>query len=59
MVASGFLRLVTHPPVFIAPTPLPDAQSFLDAVLTALVWQWVMQERGPPSTTRASADCRA
>lgn len=35
MVASGFLRLVTHPRVFVQPTPLADAQAFLDAVLTA------------------------
>ena len=35
MVASGFLRLVTHPRVFVVPTPLPDAQAFLDALLTA------------------------
>lgn len=35
MVASGFLRLVTHPRVFLEPTPLQDAQAFLDAVLTA------------------------
>lgn len=33
MVASGFLRLVTHPKVFVDPTPLADAQAFLRAVL--------------------------
>lgn len=35
MVASGFLRLVTHPKVFVMPTPLADAQAFLDAILNA------------------------
>jgi len=35
MVAAGFLRLVTHPRVFMMPTPLQDAQAFLDAVLAA------------------------
>ncbi len=33
MVASGFLRLVTHPKVFVEPTPLEAAQAFLCAVL--------------------------
>jgi uncharacterized protein len=33
MVASGFLRLVTHPKVFQEPTPLAAAQAFLRAVL--------------------------
>lgn len=35
MVASGFLRLVTHPRVFLQPTPLADAQAFLHAILNA------------------------
>lgn len=33
MVAAGFLRLTTHPQVFIQPTPLKAAQAFLRAVL--------------------------
>lgn len=33
MVASGFLRLVTHPRVFADPTPIENAQAFLRAVL--------------------------
>lgn len=33
MVASGFLRLVTHPKVFVEPTPLDAALAFLRAVL--------------------------
>ncbi|MHB1301483.1 MAG: TA system VapC family ribonuclease toxin [Burkholderiales bacterium] len=33
MVASGFLRLVTHPKVFIVPTPIGEALKFLRAVL--------------------------
>jgi toxin-antitoxin system PIN domain toxin len=33
MVASGFMRLATHPKVFIEPTPLKAAQAFLRAVL--------------------------
>ncbi len=33
MVASGFLRLVTHPKVFKEPTPVDAALAFLRAVL--------------------------
>lgn len=33
MVTAGFLRLVTHPRVFQAPTPLDVAQEFLAALL--------------------------
>ncbi|MDP2751534.1 MAG: PIN domain-containing protein [Rhodocyclaceae bacterium] len=33
MVASGFLRLVTHPKVFVEPTTIEAAQTFLRAVL--------------------------
>jgi len=33
MVASGFLRLVTHPKVFQEPTPLTAAQAFLRVIL--------------------------
>ena len=33
MVASGFLRLVTHPKVFAQPTPIDEALAFLDALL--------------------------
>lgn len=33
MVASGFLRLVTHPKVFVEPTPLDAALTFLRAVM--------------------------
>lgn len=35
MVTAGFLRLVTHPRVFIEPTPLTVAQDFLAAVLSS------------------------
>ncbi|MBS4099471.1 MAG: PIN domain-containing protein [Sulfuricella sp.] len=35
MVASGFLRLVTHPKVFVDPTPTDAALAFLRAVLEA------------------------
>ena len=33
MVAAGFLRVVTHPRVFVERTPLAAAQEFLAAVL--------------------------
>lgn len=33
MVAAGFLRLVTHPRVFVQPTPTEAALAFLRAVL--------------------------
>ena len=39
MVAAGFLRLVTHPRVFVEPTPLAAAQEFLAALLAT---EWVV-----------------
>jgi len=35
MVAAGFLRLVTHPRVFVEPTPAEAAHAFLGALLEA------------------------
>jgi toxin-antitoxin system PIN domain toxin len=35
MVASGFLRLVTHPKIFVEPTPVTAAHAFLAAVLNS------------------------
>jgi len=35
MVTAGFLRVVTHPRVFVEPTPLGAAQDFLSAVLSS------------------------
>jgi toxin-antitoxin system PIN domain toxin len=35
MVIASFLRLVTHPRIFIHPTPMPEALRFVDALLTA------------------------
>lgn len=35
VVASGFLRVVTHPRVFVEPTPTPIALAVLDAVLAS------------------------
>jgi hypothetical protein len=32
-VTASFLRLVTHPKVFLKPTPMPQALAFLDALL--------------------------
>ena len=34
MVAAGFLRLSTHPRVFMAPTPIAAATRFLDSLLS-------------------------
>jgi uncharacterized protein len=52
MVASGFLRLVTHPRVFVEPTPTAAAWDFLRAilgspsvVLTSLGDEWDQFER--------------
>lgn len=52
MVASGFLRLVTHPKVFKEPTPVDAALAFLRAVLDspgvtllALGAEWAVFER--------------
>lgn len=35
MVIASFLRLVTHPKIFVQPTPMPDALRFVDALLSA------------------------
>jgi uncharacterized protein len=35
MVVAGFVRLSTHPKIFIHPTPVADALAFVDALLTA------------------------
>jgi toxin-antitoxin system PIN domain toxin len=35
MVIVSFLRLVTHPKIFIHPTPMSEALRFVDALLTA------------------------
>lgn len=35
MVIASFLRLVTHPKIFIHPTPMPEALRFVDALLSA------------------------
>lgn len=33
MVVASFLRLVTHPKIFVEPTPIEDAIGFIDALL--------------------------
>lgn len=33
MVVASFLRLVTHPKIFVQPTPVEDAIEFVDAIL--------------------------
>ncbi|MHB1616992.1 MAG: TA system VapC family ribonuclease toxin [Metallibacterium sp.] len=35
MVIASFLRLVTHPRIFVQPTPMADALRFIDALLAA------------------------
>ena len=35
MVLASFLRLVTHPKIFIHPTPMSEALRFVDALLSA------------------------
>lgn len=35
MVIASFLRLVTHPKIFMHPTPMTDALNFIDALLEA------------------------
>jgi hypothetical protein len=35
MVIASFLRLVTHPKVFVHPTPMSEASRFVDALLTS------------------------
>ena len=35
MVIASFLRLVTHPKIFIHPTPMSQALRFIDALLAA------------------------
>lgn len=38
MVSAGFLCLVTHPRVFVEPTPLETAQSFMSGNATSDGW---------------------
>ena len=52
MVAAGFLRLVTHPKVFVQPTPADAALAFLRAILNSpgvemprLGGEWPLLER--------------
>ncbi len=40
MVATGFLRLVTHPKVFEEPTPLAAALPFVEAIRSAPGVEW-------------------
>jgi len=40
VVASGFLRVVTHPKIFKDPTPLPTALAFVDALLSSPGLRW-------------------
>ena len=35
MVIASFLRLVTHPRIFVRPTPMAEALNFIDALLEA------------------------
>ncbi len=35
MVVASFLRLATHPGIFVIPTPITDAIAFVDALLAA------------------------
>ncbi len=35
MVLASFLRLATHPKIFVQPTPVKDALAFVDALLDA------------------------
>jgi len=35
MVIASFLRLVTHPKIFVRPTPMAEALQFIDALLEA------------------------
>jgi toxin-antitoxin system PIN domain toxin len=35
MVIASFLRLVTHPRIFVCPTPMSEALHFVDALLAA------------------------
>ncbi|MCC7098080.1 MAG: PIN domain-containing protein [Rubrivivax sp.] len=35
MVIASFLRLATHPRIFVQPTSMPDALRFIDALLAA------------------------
>lgn len=35
MVVASFLRLVTHPKIFLNPTPMTEAMRFVDALLAA------------------------
>ncbi|HKY16982.1 MAG TPA: TA system VapC family ribonuclease toxin [Microthrixaceae bacterium] len=45
IVVSGFLRVVTHPRVFVEPTPVAEALGFVDALLASPASTWA--EPGP------------
>jgi toxin-antitoxin system PIN domain toxin len=48
MVVASFLRLVTHPKIFLNPTPMSEALRFIDALLAApYVEQPVLGEEWP------------
>jgi predicted nucleic acid-binding protein len=66
MVIASFLRLVTHPRVFVQPTPMPDALRFIDALLAApgvqqprLVGEWpTLRKLCADKALSAHADAR-
>jgi len=41
MVAASFLRLVTHPRVFVQATPVADAVDFIEALLAVPGCEWL------------------
>jgi hypothetical protein len=41
MLTAGFLRLVTHPRVFVEPIPLAAAQEFMAALLAQDGVEWI------------------
>lgn len=63
MVVASFLRLVTHPKIFVEPTPINEAVAFVDALLAvpgvempALGSEWPLLRELCMETTLAAND---
>jgi toxin-antitoxin system PIN domain toxin len=55
-VIASYLRLVTHPKVFLKPTPMPQALAFLDAMLNQPGVRLLPMEREWPQMRQLCLD---
>ncbi|MBO0727033.1 MAG: hypothetical protein J2P52_15620 [Blastocatellia bacterium] len=49
MALAQLMRLITHPPVFVAGSPMPLWPSFLGFIIMGGLsfWMWALTERAP------------